>query len=60
MTLQSVEVLLDHNLFIRIHRSFIVSIHEIKSFNASEIEIGKTKIPVGRNYRETVMQVLKK
>ncbi len=34
--------------FIRIHRSFIVSVQKISSFTNSNVEIGKTVIPVGR------------
>ncbi|WP_178990610.1 LytR/AlgR family response regulator transcription factor [Winogradskyella schleiferi] len=40
--------------FIRVHRSFIISIDHIDSFSPVEIEIKKIKIPVGRKYRENV------
>lgn len=40
--------------FIRVHRSYIISIDHIDSFSPVEIEIKKYKIPVGRKYRENV------
>jgi two-component system, LytTR family, response regulator len=46
-----IEALLPHNLFKRIHRSFIVSIDKIKSYTAEEVEVNGVTIPVGRDYR---------
>lgn len=48
----------DENL-LRIHRSFIVAKDKIKAYTATEIEVGETSLPIGRSYREEVMQVLK-
>ena len=41
---------LPHNLFVRVHRSFIVSLNRITAFTNYDIEIGKTEIPIGRQY----------
>jgi len=41
---------LPHNLFVRVHRSFIVSVNRITAFTNYDIEIGKIEIPVGRQY----------
>lgn len=49
---------LPKNKFIRVHRSFIVSIDRIDSFSPVEIEIQEYKIPIGRKYREDVKNVL--
>lgn len=38
--------------FIRVHRSFIVSIKRIDAFSSSSVEIGKVEIPFGRLYKE--------
>lgn len=46
--------------FIRIHRSFIVNIPKIESYSASEVELNKESIPVGRNYKTDVMERLGK
>ena len=44
--------------FIRIHRSFIVSIKKIKSWSTTEIEVPGRKLSVGRTYKNEVMQKL--
>jgi two-component system, response regulator PdtaR len=38
--------------FIRVHRSFCVNLNHIEYFTEQEISISKTKIPIGRNYKE--------
>ena len=44
--------------FIRIHRSFIVNRERIDAYSATDIEIGKFNIPIGRNYKNDVIKVL--
>ena len=46
------------DLFMRVHRSFIVGIIHIDSFSASEINIGKNSIPIGSTYTREVTQKL--
>lgn len=48
------EALLPANLFRRVHRSFIISIARIESYNSEMIEIGGVSIPIGREYRDIV------
>lgn len=47
------------HLFVRIHRSFIVSISNIASFTSGLVQIGKYELPVSRSYRHEVEKVLK-
>jgi two-component system, LytTR family, response regulator len=54
----SLESMLPADSFIRIHRSFIVSLNEIKSFTSELIEIGKTELPIGKSYRPGVLKIL--
>lgn len=56
--LGDLEGMLGKTLFLRVHRSFIVSKSKIESFSPTEIEINKKQIPVGRNYKELVQQAL--
>jgi DNA-binding LytR/AlgR family response regulator len=49
-----IEVLLPKNLFKRIHRSFIISVQKIESFNAEMVEVNGVSIPIGRGYREII------
>lgn len=46
--------------FLRVHRSFIVNIEKIDAYSASDVEIGKHNIPIGRNYKNDVMKALAK
>ncbi|NQU85414.1 MAG: response regulator transcription factor [Mariniphaga sp.] len=45
--------------FIRIHRSFIVSINKINSIGPGFVEAGKKKLPIGRLYKSEVNELLK-
>ncbi|MBD1396868.1 response regulator transcription factor [Pontibacter sp. JH31] len=44
--------------FLRIHRSFIIALDKIQAFSATAVDIGKTEIPIGRFYKNDVLQVL--
>ncbi len=44
--------------FIRIHRSYLVNIQNIKSYSASAIEVFGKELPIGRNYKNQVMSVM--
>lgn len=57
-SITSVEAMLPEKLFVRAHRSFIVAVGRIKSFNNEMIEIEKAEIPIGKLYRNGVMKVL--
>lgn len=46
--------------FLRIHRSFIVNLDRIDAYTATDVEINKFKVPIGRNYKNDVMKVLSK
>jgi two-component system, LytTR family, response regulator len=51
MSTNEFETLLPSDQFKRIHRSFIISINKIESFNAETVEINGSSIPVGRGYK---------
>lgn len=44
--------------FIRIHRSYIIAIDKITSYNAAFIEINREELPIGRQYKDDVMKLL--
>jgi DNA-binding LytR/AlgR family response regulator len=44
--------------FVRVHRSFIVSIDKISSFTFSSVKIGGIEVPIGRNYKQQALKVL--
>jgi DNA-binding LytR/AlgR family response regulator len=46
--------------FLRIHRSFIVNKNKIDAYSATDIEVGKFHIPIGRNFKVDVLKILGK
>lgn len=48
------------NNFLQIHRSYIVSIPKIESIGAGFVEINKKKLPVGRNYKPLLNNLIQK
>lgn len=58
-SISSLEELLQGNDFIRIHRSYIVSVRKISSFTHNTVEIGKHELPISRMYRHEVDRLLK-
>jgi DNA-binding LytR/AlgR family response regulator len=56
--ISSLEEMLPKEAFIRIHRSFIIAINKIDSYNAESIEIRKNELPIGRYFKHDVIKVL--
>lgn len=56
--ISSFENMLPENVFMRVHRSFIVNKVKISSFSISKIEIHQETIPIGRLYKEAVRKIL--
>ncbi|RAJ83678.1 DNA-binding LytR/AlgR family response regulator [Chitinophaga dinghuensis] len=59
-TMKSVEEQLPSGKFLRIQKSFIVAVNKIQSLSGNEITIGTHKIPVSKNYKEELMQLIDK
>jgi DNA-binding LytR/AlgR family response regulator len=53
--LNEIEGLLRQSNFLRIHRSFIVAKDKIDTFSATDVEVGGKQLPIGRNYKEAVL-----
>jgi len=58
-SISSLEEMLPKDLFLRIHRSYIVSLHKIESFTSDQVAIGKLELPISRMYRYEVNKILK-
>ncbi len=54
-TISSIEAKLPKADFLRIHRSFIISISKIESFTNEFIEIHKKALPISRSYKKEVL-----
>ena len=57
-SISSVEELLPKEMFIRIHRSYIVSVDRIESYNHELVWIAKQELPISRMYRHEVNRLL--
>ncbi len=58
-TLKSLEEKLPTDRFMRIHRSFIVSLDKIKTIERDRIIFGKERIPISKHYKEGVDRFIK-
>jgi DNA-binding LytR/AlgR family response regulator len=58
-SISSIEERLPKSSFIRIHRSFIVSLSKVQSYTPELIAIGNEELPVSRMYRHEVEKVFK-
>ncbi len=56
-TIASVEAMLSESQFLRVHRSYIVSLRKLKSFTAETIEIGNKELPIGKLYRNQFLKL---
>lgn len=59
-SLRNLEEQLPLNLFIRVHKSFIVSLRHIEDIEGNTINIAGNKIPIGGSYRDELMNRLMK
>jgi len=58
LTMKSLEVQLPLNEFIKIHQSFLVSFSKINSIEGNHIKINNKLLPISRNYRDTIMNLV--
>jgi DNA-binding LytR/AlgR family response regulator len=56
-TIASVEAMLSESKFIRVHRSYIVSLNKLKSYTAETVEIGNKELPIGKLYRNIFLKL---
>jgi DNA-binding LytR/AlgR family response regulator len=49
-SISSMENMLPQNLFIRIHRSYLVSVKKVTAFTNHDVEVGKIELPIGKSY----------
>lgn len=58
LTLKSLEAQLPAHDFIKIHQSFLVNLAKIEAIDGNRVMIGAKEIPVSRNFRDRLMQVV--
>ncbi len=57
-SMTNMEEKLPSDSFFRIHKSFIVSLSKIEAFTASSIEVPGKELPIGRSYKNLVIDAL--
>jgi len=57
-TMKNLEERLDPQIFIKVHRSYIVNINKIDDLQGNVIYIQKQEVPIGKAHRDQVMQRL--
>ena len=56
LTFRSLEEILPKDLFVGIHKSFIISVDKIKSFRRGKVFVMDKHIPIGASYSDTFTQ----
>ena len=59
-TMSDIEENLPSERFIRVHKSFIVSINRITQIEGNMVKIGDRVIPIGKYYKQTVEKIIDK
>ena len=57
-SISAMENLFSDHKFLRIHRSYIISLDKISCYNGLSVQLGTTEIPIGRLYKQVVMERL--
>ena len=56
-SLKELEAKLPSKRFVRIHKSYIVSVNKIQALEGNSIEIGRKYLPIGKNYRKVIDEI---
>lgn len=59
-TMKSLERKLSDDSFMRVHRSYIINLNHIDALDGNSVLIKKKMLPVGKNYKETLLEVVNK
>lgn len=57
-TMKEMELKMNHPMFLRVHRSFIVRLDRIEEIEDDSISFGKKIVPIGKTYRQEVYSKL--
>ena len=57
-TMKSLEEKLPSANFIRVHRSYIVNLNLIELLEANSVTVNKKKIPIGKNYKDELFNII--
>jgi len=55
-SISAMENLLSEHKFLRVHRSYMVSLNKISGYNGVSVQLDAKEIPIGRLYKQVVME----
>ncbi len=58
LTLKSLEMQVPAHDFVKVHQSFLVSLSKIKAIDGNRVIVGTKEVPVSRNFRDRLMQIV--
>lgn len=59
-TMKSLEEKLPSEIFMRVHRSYIVNLNKIDVMEGNMLEVNKKTVPIGKNYKDELLIVINK
>ena len=59
LTLKAIEQRINHPAFLRVHRSYLINLHELEEVGEVYLRVGKQQIPISKSNREKLFQRLK-
>lgn len=54
-SISSIETLLSEHKFLRVHRSYIISLDKVSGYSGGSIKLKDSEVPIGRLYKQAVM-----
>jgi DNA-binding LytR/AlgR family response regulator len=57
-SISSMENLLAEHSFLRVHRSYMISMNKISGYNSLSVQLDTKEIPIGRLYKQNVMEAI--
>ena len=55
--LKQIESELDPEVFVRVHRSYIINIRKVTKINSQELKVRDVSVPLSRKYKKKVSEI---
>lgn len=59
-TMKSLKTKLPNDIFVRVHRSFIINLNNLAAVEGNTVQIKGKSIPIGKNYKDALLEVINK
>ena len=58
-SISSIETMLSEHRFLRVHRSYMISVQKLTGYSSLGVQVSGIDIPIGRLYKQNVLETLK-